>query len=163
MKEQADISDFLGNKFLQDVVEKVGNANPANIQEVAASQISLLNQYYETVLSQSEKSFFWAKFFGIAGAILFLVIITYSIFNSIDTLTIVGSMGALLTEVISGIIFYLYAKTTEQLSEFHHKLTETQRFLLANSVCEGMNDTLKSEAKKDLVSIIANSYNNSKG
>jgi len=62
--------------------------------------------------------------------------------------------GALI-EVVSGIGFYLYNKSASQLAMFHTRLDSTQRFLLANSVCEGLEGDFKQQARSNLVRMIA--------
>ena len=39
------------------IASVVAKANPANIQEVAASQLAISNRYYESALQQSQRSF----------------------------------------------------------------------------------------------------------
>ena len=72
---------------------------------------------------------------------------------SIATVSVIG--GAII-EVIAGINFYLYNKTTTQFSDFHNRLDHTQRFLLANSLVSMMRDDEKKyETRAALVHIIA--------
>lgn len=62
-----------------------------------------------------------------------------------------------LVQVIAGINFYLYGRTQSQASEFLNRLDQTQRFWLANSVCEGLEGDSKQKARSELVSAIAQS------
>ncbi|MDQ3180070.1 MAG: hypothetical protein M3Q33_06075 [Acidobacteriota bacterium] len=62
--------------------------------------------------------------------------------------------GALI-EVIAAINFYLYAKTSSQLATFHTRLGTTQRFLLANSMCESLEGEFKQKARYDLIKTVA--------
>lgn len=41
----------------KNIIDRLSKADPKNVQEVAASQIQLLNKYYSLVLEQSHKSF----------------------------------------------------------------------------------------------------------
>jgi hypothetical protein len=54
-------------------------------------------------------------------------------------------------EVISGVNFYLYGKTTTQMAEFQSRLDMTQRFLLANSICENLDGDFKQNTRSQLV------------
>jgi hypothetical protein len=45
--------------------------------------------------------------------------------------------------VLIWVNFYLYARTSAQLAEFHSRLDVTQRFLLANSLCETLDQDSK--------------------
>ena len=48
-------------------IQEVAKANPSNIQEVAASQLAIINSYYESGLQQSQQSFKWALIWGGIG------------------------------------------------------------------------------------------------
>lgn len=60
-----------------------------------------------------------------------------------------------LIEVISGINFYLYGKTSVQLADFQTRLDVTQRFLLAKSICESLEGDYKQKARSELIQTIA--------
>jgi O-acetylhomoserine/O-acetylserine sulfhydrylase-like pyridoxal-dependent enzyme len=83
------------------------------------------------------------------GALVFLLAAQASL---IATISVIG--GAMV-EVIAGINFVLYGKTTTQLANFHERLDRTQRFLLANSICESLNGEIKEKARAALVHTIA--------
>jgi hypothetical protein len=53
---------------IQNAVERVAEANPKNIQEVAAAQAEIINSYYLNGLEQSKKSFFWSLIWGGIGS-----------------------------------------------------------------------------------------------
>jgi hypothetical protein len=44
----------------QQAISRVARADPGNIQEVAASQLSIINSYYQSGLQQSQQSFHWS-------------------------------------------------------------------------------------------------------
>jgi hypothetical protein len=68
----------------------------------------------------------------------------------------VSAISGAVVEVISGINFVLYGKASTQLLGFHERLEQTQRFLLANSVCEGIEqEDARVRARADLVATIA--------
>ena len=83
------------------------------------------------------------------GAVVLLITIQS---QSIATISVIG--GAIV-EVIAGINFFLYGKTTTQLAHFHERLDRTQRFLLANSICETLGDETQQKSRSELVRIIA--------
>ena len=70
-------------------------------------------------------------------------------------IAVISIISGSLIEVISGINFYLYGKTTSQMSEFQTRLEMIQRYLLANSICEGLKGDHKQESRKELVRVIA--------
>jgi hypothetical protein len=137
------------------VIERVATSDPSNIQEVAASQLSIISRIYENVLSQAQQSFRAALVAAAIGLVFLLAAIGFLLVQSrTDVATVSVIIGALV-EVISGINFYLYAKTSQQLSSFHLRLDQTQRLLLANSVCENLEGDIKASTRAKLVHVIA--------
>jgi hypothetical protein len=58
-------------------------------------------------------------------------------------------------EVVSGLVFYLYGKTSSQLSAFHSRLEVLQRYLLANSICESLDGEARNTARAALIQEIS--------
>ncbi len=59
-------------------------------------------------------------------------------------------------QVFSAIGFYLYAKTSQQFASFHVCLERANRFLLANTMCDEIEDTnKKDDMRTTLIGIIA--------
>ena len=68
--------------------------------------------------------------------------------------TLAAISGAVV-EIVAGIVFYLYGKTTSQLGDFHGRLERLQRYLLANSICESLGETERDKVRADLIREIA--------
>ncbi len=119
-------------------------ATTQDVLDAATAQTELLKNYYADVLNQSRSSFTAALVCAIAGFIVFLVglYLLYSNTNSSSLITVgtVSTVGGIIIQVISGLFFYLYARTTTQLSSFHIRLLRVQRFLLANKICDSIAD-----------------------
>jgi hypothetical protein len=148
-KRKIIVADF------KNSLDRISRAEPRDVQEIAASQITLLGSYYEIALEQAQKSFIAAFVAAIIGLIFFLVSAVFLVLNDQIKLAMIGGFAAAITEVISGINFYLYDKSASQLIEFLNNLNMTQRFLLANSICEGLEGDFKQQARSDLVRAIA--------
>ena len=140
---------------IKDSVERLSKAKPGDVQEIAASQIQLLSSYYTLVLDQARRSFRWALIAAGVGFIFFLTSVGTLLAQQPQNMALVSMFSGALIEVISGINFYLYNKSASQLAEFHTRLDLTQRFLLANSVCEGLEGDFKQQARSNLVKMIA--------
>src|SRR5260370_24827840 len=67
---------------------------------------------------------------------------------------IIGGIAGALIEIVSGIVFVLYARTSDQFKTFHISLHRTQLFLLANSICESLGENEKHLARAGLVEIM---------
>lgn len=155
---QKKLSGVLSNLPVKNLVaiDSLSKADTGNVQQIAASQISLMNGYYEMALAQSRKSFNWALTGAGVGLIFFMAAAGFSIWEQSNiTATIIPVITGAVVEVISGIVFFLYGKTTAQLGDFHSRLQVLQRYLLANSICESLDDTEKNKARAELIREIA--------
>jgi hypothetical protein len=133
-----------------EAVQRIAAANPANIQEVAASNLNLTDIFYKNVNRQAILSFTWALIAASVGLVFFAVAIL------LPNAKAPGVIGGALVELLAGTFLVLHARSQSQLASFHHYLDRTQRFLLANSVAEQLDDSEKQLARTDLVHIIAN-------
>lgn len=135
-------------------------ATTQDVLNVATAQTNLLKGYYADVLSQSHSSFTAALVCAIGGFVVFLVglYLLYSNTNNSSLITVgtISTVGGIIVQVISGLLFYLYARTTTQLSSFHIRLLRVQRFLLANKICDSIADpTARDGSRAKLVDEIA--------
>lgn len=137
------------------ILTQLSEAEPGNIQKIAASQIRLLDSYYNAVLSQATKSFNFALIAAVIGLAFFVGAIGFLLNTQTSNVAIISVIGGVIVEVISGINFVLYGKTTNQLAYFHQRLDQTQRFLLANSICESLPGVAKQKTRSKLVAVIA--------
>jgi hypothetical protein len=94
------------------------------------------------------------QFVGLGLLFFFLAIALLLITRLQDVATISVIAGALV-EVISGVNFYLYNRSSAQLAVFHRALDQTQRFLLANTICELLDTGARDKARTALVRTIA--------
>jgi len=140
---------------VKESIDRISKVDTKNVQEVVASQVELLNNYYEVVLDQAKKSFRWALIAAGIGLAFFIAAVSFLLIANLGKIAVICIVCGALIEVISGINFFLYSRTAAQLSEFHFRLDTTQRFLLANSVCEGIDEDHKNTARANLVNIIA--------
>lgn len=139
-----------------DSLSRISAAPTDRTQEVAAAQIALLTDYYKTVLAQARESFRWALIGVAVGLVFFIVAIAVQLAEGATDAATISAISGGLVEVISGINFVLYGKTTAQLAHFHERLDRTQRFLLANSLCEAVVGVKgKDEARRALITVIA--------
>ncbi len=143
-KSILDLASRLRTSLANDVGTRkstfasVAQADPSNIQQVAASQLELINNYYSTILNQAVQSFRWAIIAAGVGLAFFVAAVTFLLTSQQTNLSAVSIISGALVEVISGVNFYLYRQALAQLELFHVRLERTQLFLLANSVCENL-------------------------
>ena len=73
----------------------------------------------------------------------------------LHVIAIVPLIAGAVVEVVSGVVFYLYGQTSAQLSAFHSRLEVLQRYLLANSICEGLSEAERDKARAALIGEIS--------
>ncbi len=138
------------------VINQLSQADPGDIQKIAASQIELLTSYYNTSLAQAKASFHWALVAAGTGLAFILGAIALSATSQPQITSIVTTIGGVVAESVASINFWLYGKTLKQLNHFHETLDKLQRFLLANSICESLDPDTQKVARYNLVATIAN-------
>ena len=139
----------------QRAINEVAKSDPANIQQVAASQLDLINSYYASVLSQAQQSFRAALGAGVAGLVFFVAAVSFELLRQPTNVATISVISGAIVEVIAAINFYLYGRAASQLAAFHVRLDQTQRYLIANSVCENLQGEIKHATRADLVRVIA--------
>ncbi len=141
--------------IVSESVDRLSKAKPEDVQEIATASMSLLNAYHNEALGQSRKSFNLARVLVAVGLGFFLFAVAVLLFTSIQEITLVGVVGGAISELVAGIVFYLYGKSSEQLAESQSQLDRTQRFLLANSVCSAIEGEGRDQTRAELVRAIA--------
>jgi hypothetical protein len=142
-------------RIIRDSIERIGAANPANVQQIAASQLELLVGYHQIALAQSRRSFFWALVGSGIGLIFFVAAVAFALVTGIALAALIPLLSGAIVEIVAGIVFVLYGKTTEQLSSFHSRLEVLQRYLLANSLCEALDGDERNKARAALIQEIS--------
>jgi hypothetical protein len=128
---------------------------PFDISKVTASLLLKMSlRYYKDVRVHAQRSFNWALRIAVLGTIFFLAAIVFAWTNRTETGWITVIAGALI-QVISGVNFYLYRKASDQFASFHVCLERTQRYTLANLVCENLKDN-QDTARAELIRVMAN-------
>jgi hypothetical protein len=147
-----------GAAFLQSIrpsIDRISKADPKNVQETAASQIQLLTAYYSQILGQANRSFVLALSSAAIGLAFFIVAIIFALALQSVVIAAISAGGGVLGEFIAAIIFRLHWKASAQLDKIHNGLELTQRYLLANSLCEGLEGEIKDITRAQLVRTIA--------
>jgi hypothetical protein len=106
---------------ITDSIRRIGVADPANVQQIAASQLELLAGYHQIALAQSRRSFFWALVGSGVGLIFFVAAVAFALATGIALAAVIPLLSGAIVEIVAGIVFVLYGKTTAQLSNFHQQ------------------------------------------
>jgi hypothetical protein len=132
-----------------------------NIKEILHIQLQMLENYYRSVLRQANLSFIFALIFASLGILMFFSTIVFMMFGGSGNITTAGIsvISGTIVQVISGINFILYGRASNQLHTFHKSLESMQNFVLANSICQGLEEPTKALTCSQLVLIIASASN----
>ncbi|MEZ5534940.1 MAG: hypothetical protein R3F02_04880 [Thiolinea sp.] len=144
------------SKAADVAVRQLNDAKTDDVKGIAASQISLLSRFYDLSLEQAGRSFRWALIASVVGLLFFMAAIVFQVLGKDGSeLPLISVIGGALIEFIAGINFYLYGKTLSQLTLFQGRLEVTQRFLLANSLCESLGEKYRDETRAALIAQLA--------
>ncbi len=157
VKELTSIGTRSDYALRQQAVEEVAKADPNNIQEVAASQLSIINSYYQSGLQQSQQSFKWSLIWGGIGLGFLIAAISFLLFRQPTDVAIASGIGGAIVEVFAGTYLYLYKHASDQLAAFRVGLESTQWLLLANSMCEKLEGEVEQTTRAELIRLMVNS------
>lgn len=146
---RSDVS--IQDRIFSEAAEELKKVDPSDIQGVAASQTKLLKSYHDEVLNQAKKSFTWAIIAAIIGLIFFIMAVGFLAYDRSSEIAVISTISGVLIEFISGVNFYLYSRTANQMASFQQRLEIIQRYLLANSMCESLVDDYKNRTRSDLI------------
>lgn len=151
--------------------EKIKRAlDKGTLGEIVETHENLVEQYYEDVREQANKSFMSAKRVAWMGfCILFLtvayVLITdyfsrasvlgFSMAQTSMTAASIGVISGAVIEFIAAINFLLYARASKQFGAFHICLERMHRYLIAYKIAAELKER-REETLEALVCIMAN-------
>jgi hypothetical protein len=117
-------------------LQTIREANP-----VGESVLVLNDQYYTSVLQQAKRSFVWALCAAVIGLLFFMAAVAFLLLRQPQNVSYISVICGALVEAISALNFYLYGQASRQLVTFHLPLERTQRFILANTICESLHQS----------------------
>jgi TRADD-N domain-containing protein len=113
--------------------------------------IAASEEYTDLTRLQAEKSFNWSITVALIGFVLVASSIGVAIYSQMTNaqininITYLTGIAGIITEFISGIFFYLYNKTLQQVDEFHGTLEAAQK----TAVCLVLDSLLVGEQQRD--------------
>ena len=142
---------------LKNECELLAHTPAGDTQGMASLLSKMALNYYQDVRSQAQQSFYSALAAAGIGSLFFIYAVWAQIKDPAGSSRInVSLLAGALIEVISGINFYLYFRAARQFAMFHICLERTNRFLLANTLCENLTCTAKrDEMRAELVRVVA--------
>lgn len=141
-------------KELQRECEEVATTKPGDTHQIASLMQQMSLHYYADIRRQAQQSFRSALIAAVIGTLFFLSAAWYGMAR--DEQAWIGIVAGALTQVISAINFYLYGRAARQFATFHVCLERTNRYLLANTLCENLQMPLRDQVRHELIQVVAN-------
>ncbi len=142
-----------GARVLKSACDNLAAVPPGETNLLASKLWNISIAYYQDVKKQARLSFVAALALAIAGTGILYWAVKLMMDNRVDTSKL-SLMAGVIVQVVSGIIFYLYSRTAKQLFTFHVCLERSNRFLLANTLCDNIKGGINDETRRELIRAI---------
>lgn len=166
----AYISFFLSMSFrqrLRDVDFQLAKHGAEELQEsiqedffnkLVKINFKYLDQYYLQTQEQADKSFRLTLFACLIGLAIIVTGIVMMFMDKTEPAYVTTAAG-IMSEFIAAVFFYLYNKTVQKMSQYHHKLVITQNISLALKITQELPNTEKSAAQNKLIEKLTENVN----
>ncbi len=119
---------------------------PEYFDSLVKINVENLAAYYSLVKTHTSQSFKVSLMISVIGFMLIVAGLIIGFKYDEKTIGFISTGSGLITEFISGVLFYLYNKTVRQLKEYHDSLIDVQNILLSFKLIESTTDE-KSKAE----------------
>lgn len=82
---------------------------------------------------------------------------TVLLFRQPSEVALASGIGGAIVEVFAGTYLYLYKHASDQLATFRYALDNSQRILLANSLCENLEKSERQTMQLELIRLVVTS------
>ena len=141
----------------EEAITQVAEADPSDIQAIAAATQALISSYYQSGLHQSQRSFRWSLIWGGIGLAFLILVLLVLLLGQPTQIAVASGICAVLIEAFAAIFLYLYKHASDQLAAFRVGLEDTQRLLLANSMCEKLHGEQEQASRAEIIRLVVTS------
>jgi len=134
-------------------IEKIKDSE--TVIDLMIKNVAELREYYIISKQQANKSFSSALLVCFLGFIVFISGIIISYFSDQSVILYTTISGGIV-EIVSGLFFWLYRNSTQQLNIYHERLGTTEKYLTAMQLIEKMSSEKQDESYKILIESILN-------
>jgi hypothetical protein len=143
---------------LMEKCKEIAKISPDNVQEIASMLQRMIVDYYKDARWQALSAFIAALILEIVAVVFFIYAVYMSVThdpptNGPATLSVIAG---LLIQVMTGVVFYLYAQSARQFAGFHICLERTNRFLLANAMVEHLPEPERASKRAEVITAVLN-------
>ncbi len=122
-----------------------------NIVELMKQNVLETKEYYVINKRHANRAFSASLVFCILGFILYASGLIHVILNEGSDITLIAIVSGTVVELVSGLFFWLYTRTTNQLALFHERLVSTEQFLAAIHLVEDISESERDKAYINLI------------
>jgi hypothetical protein len=147
-----------GEESLIAQCNKIAETKTEDVQQVASILQKMIVSYYQDVRRQARMAFLGAFGLEIIAVCFFLrsASITMKDGSSYTGTATISAVSGLLIQVMTAVVFYLYAQSARQFGGFHICLERTNRFLLANSMAEQLPEAERTSKRAEVITAVLN-------
>ena len=159
--EQEKINELKSDENIQEVYEIENNLKIINHEKNEESKRDIIalmlkntdeTTEYFTISKKHAKSSYWFSVISCVSGILMLGLAIYGAIamNNLQ-ITIIGTVGGVITEVISGTVLWIHNKSALQLNHYYGALHENEKFLSAINIADKLSDEKKEEVYIEII------------
>ena len=130
--------------------KKVNNDTQDNVLDLMVKNVAELREYYVISKQQANRAFSSALLICFLGFLVFVIGIIISLATEQNIILYTTISGAIV-ELISGLFFWIYSRSQEQLNLYHERLGATEKFLVSFQVIEKISESQKDSAYEKLL------------
>ena len=124
-----------------------------DVVSLMINNVSELREYYVISKRQANRAFTSTLVICVLGFVVFIVGIVLSAMTE-QELALYTTISGGIVEVISGLFFWLYKSTTNQLNLYHERLGYTEKYLTAMQLAENMSPERKDETYRYIIEMV---------
>ncbi len=136
-------------------IEEIAQADPSGLAAIAGPHLKLVDGYYNNVLQQSRRSFTWAIVGFVGVFVLIAVAILFLIFRlsgeTSNLAAIITALGGVPSGLLAGYLLNLHKSASAQAAASQVYLDRIQRFFIANSASENLQEVSKDSTREALI------------
>jgi len=135
-------------------IDAIKQSDQTDFQEISTQVLKLSNEHYTSVRLKSEKSFSWTIIAYVVALLFFLAATTFFIIHQTNA-PYITVLGTALSGLFGGLFQTQGIRVDKEAKECRANLDRIQRFIIANSACEGLDDPEKKQKRAEIISKLA--------
>lgn len=150
-KNKIELADKNANEIPEYLLLKRSQADKKDILALMLKNNDEITEYFTISKRHAKSSYYFSVITCIAGLIMLGIAIYGAVFVNNIQLTIIGTAGGAITEVISGTVLWIHNKSALQLNYYYDALHENEKFLSAINIADKLNNDKRDEMYMEII------------